>query len=127
MTTSQLLGALACLAGGLSVVLGAFGAHVLKDRLEPALLTAYNTAVQYQMLHAVVVLVIVLLARTSESTALYHAAGTTMLVGILLFSGSLFGLTLLGWRWLGPITPLGGLMLIAGWAVLLLALVRTHA
>lgn len=108
-------------------MLGAFGAHALKDRLEPALLTAYNTAVQYQMLHAVVVLVIVLLARASDAPAFYHAAGATMLAGISLFSGSLFGLTLLGWRWLGPVTPLGGLLLIAGWAVLLVALVRNHA
>ncbi|MAV27786.1 MAG: hypothetical protein CMQ05_17055 [Gammaproteobacteria bacterium] len=127
MSTSHVLGALASLAGGLSVLLGAFGAHALKNKIEPALLTAYNTAVAYQMVHAVAVLVIVLLARTSESPGLYHGAAVSMLSGILLFSGSLYALTLLGWRWFGPITPLGGLLLMMGWVLLLVAMIRSNA
>ena len=126
MSTSHLLGALASLAGGLSVLLGAFGAHALKDRIEPALMSTYNTAVAYQMVHAVAVLVIVLLARTSESPGLYHGAAASMLTGILLFSGSLYALTLLGWRWLGPVTPLGGLLLVMGWVLLLVAMIRSN-
>ncbi|MEM7363137.1 MAG: DUF423 domain-containing protein [Pseudomonadota bacterium] len=126
MSTSQIFGVLASLAGGLAVVLGAFGAHALKDRLEPAMLAAFNTAVHYQMLHAVVVLVIVLLARTSDSPGLFLGAAGSMLTGILLFSGSLYALVLLGWRWLGPITPLGGALLIVGWGLLLVAMVRSH-
>ncbi len=123
VSISQIFGVLASLAGGLAVVLGAFGAHALKDRLEPAMLAAFNTAVHYQMLHATVVLVIVLLARTSDSPGFLLGAAGSMLAGILLFSGSLYVLVLWGWRWLGPITPLGGALLIAGWGLLLVAMV----
>ncbi|MCH2568916.1 MAG: DUF423 domain-containing protein [Pseudomonadales bacterium] len=123
---SQIFGVLASLAGGLAVVLGAFGAHALKDRLEPAMLAAFNTAVHYQMLHATVVLVIMLLARTSDSPGFLLGAAGSMLAGILLFSGSLYVLVLWGWRWLGPITPLGGALLITGWGLLLVAMVRSN-
>ena len=126
VSISQIFGVLASLAGGLAVVLGAFGAHALKDRLEPAMLAAFNTAVHYQMLHAIVVLVILLLARTSDSPGFLLGAAGSMLAGILLFSGSLYVLVLWGWRWLGPITPLGGALLIAGWGLLLVAMVRSH-
>ena len=125
VSISQIFGVLASLAGGLAVVLGAFGAHALKNRLEPAMLAAFNTAVHYQMLHATVVLVIVLLARTSDSPGFLLGAAGSMLAGILLFSGSLYVLVLWGWRWLGPITPLGGALLIAGWGLLLVAMVRS--
>ena len=126
VSISQIFGVLASLAGGLAVVLGAFGAHALKDRLEPAMLAAFNTAVHYQMLHATVVLVILLLARTSDSPGFLLGAAGSMLAGILLFSGSLYVLVLWGWRWLGPITPLGGALLITGWGLLLVAMVRSH-
>ena len=126
VSINQIFGVLASLTGGLAVVLGAFGAHALKDRLEPAMLAAFNTAVHYQMLHAAVVLVIVLLARTSDSPGFFLGAAGSMLAGILLFSGSLYLLVLWGWRWLGPITPLGGALLIAGWGLLLVAMVRSH-
>ena len=126
VSISQIFGVLASLAGGLAVVLGAFGAHTLKDRLEPAMLAAFNTAVHYQMLHATVVLVIMLLARTSDSPGFLLGAAGSMLAGILLFSGSLYLLVLWGWRWLGPITPLGGALLITGWGLLLVAMVRSN-
>ena len=127
VSISQIFGVLASLAGCLAVVLGAFGAHALKDRLEPAMLAAFNTAVHYQMLHATVVLVILLLARTSDSPGFLLGAAGSILAGILLFSGSLYMLVLWGWRWLGPITPLGGALLITGWGLLLVAMVRSHA
>ena len=126
VSISQIFGVLASLAGGLAVVLGAFGAHTLKDRLEPAMLAAFNTAVHYQMLHATVVLVIMLLARTTDSPGFLLGAAGSMLAGILLFSGSLYVLVLWGWRWLGPITPLGGALLITGWGLLLVAMVRSN-
>ena len=126
VSISQIFGVLASLAGGLAVVLGAFGAHTLKDRLEPAMVAAFNTAVHYQMLHATVVLVIMLLARTSDSPGFLLGAAGSMLAGILLFSGSLYVLVLWGWRWLGPITPLGGALLITGWGLLLVAMVRSN-
>ena len=126
VSISQIFGVLASLIGGLAVVLGAFGAHALKDRLEPAMLAAFNTAVHYQMLHATVVLVIMLLARTSDSPGFLLGAAGSMLAGILLFSGSLYVLVLWGWRWLGPITPLGGALLITGWGLLLVAMVRSN-
>ena len=126
VSISQIFGVLASLAGGLAVVLGAFGAHALKDRLEPAMLAAFNTAVHYQMLHATVVLVIMLLARASDSPGFLLGAAGSMLAGILLFSGSLYVLVLWGWRWLGPITPLGGALLITGWGLLLVAMVRSN-
>ena len=126
VSISQIFGVLASLAGGLAVVLGAFGAHALKDRLEPAMLAAFNTAVHYQMLHATVVLVIMLLARTTDSPGFLLGAAGSMLAGILLFSGSLYLLVLWGWRWLGPITPLGGALLITGWGLLLVAMVRSN-
>ena len=126
VSISQIFGVLASLAGGLAVVLGAFGAHTLKDRLEPAMLAAFNTAVHYQMLHATVVLVIMLLARTTDSPGFLLGAAGSMLAGILLFSGSLYLLVLWGWRWLGPITPLGGALLITGWGLLLVAMVRSN-
>ena len=126
VSISQIFGVLASLAGGLAVVLGAFGAHALKDRLEPAMLAAFNTAVHYQMLHATVVLVIMLLTRTTDSPGFLLGAAGSMLAGILLFSGSLYVLVLWGWRWLGPITPLGGALLIIGWGLLLVAMVRSN-
>ena len=126
VSISQIFGVLASLAGGLAVVLGAFCAHALKDRLEPAMLAAFNTAVHYQMLHAIVVLVIMLLARTSDSPGFLLGAAGSMLAGILLFSGSLYVLVLWGWRWLGPITPLGGALRITGWGLLLVAMVRSN-
>ena len=126
VSISQIFGVLASLAGGLAVVLGAFGAHALKDRLEPAMLAAFNTAVHYQLLHATVVLVIMLLARTTDSPGFLLGAAGSMLAGILLFSGSLYLLVLWGWRWLGPFTPLGGALLITGWGLLLVAMVRSN-
>lgn len=109
---------LAGLLGALGIALGAFGAHALRARLAPEKLAVWNTAVDYHLLHAVALLALALYAAaTGRSVATPTALFTA---GIALFSGSLYALSLGGPRWLGPVTPIGGLCLIAGWLSLLL-------
>lgn len=108
----------AAFAGASGVALGAFGAHALRERLEPAALAIWQTAVLYHLLHAVALLALVLFARATDRAVTLPAV--LFGAGIVLFSGSLYGLALTSWRWLGPITPLGGLAFLAGWASLLL-------
>lgn len=112
--------------GGMAVILGAFAAHGLKARLEPELLAAFRTGVEYQFYHALALLAVALLIRhwQSPDQTWLIAACVLFCAGMLLFSGSLYGLALLGWKWLGPVTPLGGVCLIAAWACLLIAAVR---
>ena len=103
------------------MALGAFGAHGLRGRIEERLLDTFQTAVQYQMIHALALLLVaVLMLQAGRSLTLDIAAGA-FVVGILLFSGSLYGLVLTDMRWLGPVTPLGGLCFIAGWVALVAA------
>ena len=110
---------LASIAGALAVILGAFGAHTLKGKIEPELLTAFETGVRYHMYHAVALLAV---AQARLSGALMQAAAAWLfLAGIALFSGSLYVLSLTGVRWLGAITPVGGLAFIFGWLCLALA------
>jgi uncharacterized membrane protein YgdD (TMEM256/DUF423 family) len=116
---------MAALAGGSAVVLGAFAAHGLKGRLEAGLLSAFGTGVEYQFYHALALLGAALLLHAQPQSAYWwQAAGGLFALGILLFSGSLYGLALLGWKWLGPVTPLGGLCLIAAWLCLLIGALR---
>lgn len=111
--------AISALAGASAVVLGAFGAHALRSRLDDAALATWQTAVQYHLVHALALLALALFARaTGRSVALPSGL---LVAGILLFSGSLYLLATAGWKWLGPITPLGGLCFIAGWLSILLA------
>jgi uncharacterized membrane protein YgdD (TMEM256/DUF423 family) len=107
----------AALLGVIGVALGAFGAHGLRDRLAPEQLAAWQTAVHYQLLHAVVVLALGLYAGATGRSL--GASPWLFSAGVLLFSGSIYALVLGSWRWLGPVTPLGGLALIAGWISLL--------
>ncbi|RIK91852.1 MAG: DUF423 domain-containing protein [Proteobacteria bacterium] len=107
----------AAVIGALGVVAGAFGAHALRARLEPAQLAAWQTAVHYQLFHAVALLALGLHA--SATGRPLGAAPWLFVFGIALFSGSIYGLSLGGPRWLGPVTPVGGLALIAGWVALL--------
>jgi len=119
----------ACAAGGLAVILGAFGAHGLKGKLSPESLVSFETGVRYQFVHVLAIFVAVWLAERS-GLSLPLLAGGLFTAGILLFSGSIYLLAtraLLGiesWRWLGPITPLGGLCFIAGWVVLLITTIK---
>jgi len=113
----------AALLGGTAVVLGAFGAHALKERLEPSALVSFETGVRYQLVHALALLAVAgLLVHAPQG--LFRAAGLCFLLGILLFSGSIYLLatrSLYGadqaLAWLGPVTPLGGLLLILGWCM----------
>jgi uncharacterized membrane protein YgdD (TMEM256/DUF423 family) len=101
--------------GFAAVVLGAFGAHALKDALGPQATDWWRTAVLYQGLHVAPLLALGLLPGPPR---LARLAGIAFLAGTLLFSGSLYALALSGQRWLGAVTPLGGLALLAGWACL---------
>lgn len=112
---------LASLAGALGVATGAFGAHALKPRLiETAMLATWNTAVLYHLLHTVALLAIGLHGSKERPAARWLGwSGACWVAGIVLFSGSLYGLALGGPRFLGPITPLGGVFFILGWLCLL--------
>lgn len=110
--------------GFLGVALGAFGAHGLAEALEAREATAiWKTAVQYQMWHALGLLLLALLQQDDQPVA---AAGTAFIIGTAIFSGTLYGIGLGGPRWLGAITPLGGLGLLAGWLLLARAAIRTR-
>lgn len=103
--------------GFLAVALGAFGAHALKTRLTPDLLAIWKTANEYHVYHALALLLVGLLARTTK-VGMLGASATCFLLGVVVFSGSLYILALTNMRWLGAITPIGGLLLLAGWALL---------
>ena len=114
--------ALAAIYGTLAVVLGAFGAHVLEPKLvELGTVAAWKTAVDYQMWHAIVLLILFF---SGLSTRTARAAQVCFSIGIPLFSGSIYCLALNGPYWLGPITPLGGTILIIGWLSLIDAICR---
>ena len=102
---------------GLGVAAGAFGAHSLKAWLTPDLLAVFETAVRYQMYHAFA-LFVVGWSTTQYPHRAFQVAGWLFVAGITLFSGSLYTLSLSGVRWLGAVTPLGGLAFMAGWMVL---------
>ncbi|WP_220812429.1 DUF423 domain-containing protein [Pseudomonas paralcaligenes] len=116
--------ALAALAGFSGVALGAFAAHGLKGQLSTEYLAVFQTGVQYQLFHALALFGVALLAERLPGR-LVTAAGSLFVVGILLFSGSLYLLTLSGLGKLGMITPLGGVCFLAGWLCLGLAALRS--
>jgi uncharacterized membrane protein YgdD (TMEM256/DUF423 family) len=104
----------------ISVAAGAFGAHALRDRLSPGSLAIFETAARYQMYHALGLLGVAwAVGRWPSTWPLW--AGWLFVVGTLLFSGSLYLLALTGTRWLGAITPLGGVAFLAGWLCLALS------
>jgi uncharacterized membrane protein YgdD (TMEM256/DUF423 family) len=113
----------------LGVALGAFGAHGLRARLESSGMTSvYEKAVFYHFIHAIGILLVALLARTSAiNPAGMDRVGWLLLAGIILFSGSLYALAFTGVRILGAITPLGGIAFIAGWVLLLFEVLRSRA
>ena len=108
------------LLGLVGVATGAFGAHALKDRLDPALLEVWNTASRYALVHALALVATGLLAERRPSRAA-SVAGWSLLGGAVVFAGTLWLLALTGARWLGAITPLGGTALLVGWGALAVA------
>jgi uncharacterized membrane protein YgdD (TMEM256/DUF423 family) len=117
---------LAAVSGMLAVAAGAFGAHALRERLSADLLGTFQTAATYQMYHALALLGVgILLARFStDGSAWLTAAGWLFVAGTLLFSGSLYALALTETRWLGAITPLGGVAFLLGWLALAVGVTR---
>lgn len=115
------LGAVAALIG---VVLGAFAAHGLKARLDPAMLATFEIGVRYQMYHALALLGVAW-ACSKWPGPLTTAAGWLFILGIVVFSGTLYALALTGVRWLGALTPLGGLAFLAGWLCLAWAALKS--
>lgn len=112
---------IAGISGFLAVALGAFGAHALRKRLSPENLAVFQTGVQYQMIHTLAILAVALLQFWASSNLLMMLAGWLFVIGIILFSGSLYLLAVTKNRAFGPITPLGGLAFLAGWVCLILA------
>ena len=110
----------------LAVAMGAFGAHALKKTLTPDLMAIYETAVHYHVYHALGLIAIGLLALHLPATTLLRWAGVLMAAGLVLFSGSLYALSLSGIRWLGAITPIGGTAFLAAWSLLAIAVMRAE-
>ena len=113
---------IAAILAGLSVAGGAFASHALKDKLSERALAIFETGSKYQMYHALALLMIgLLLSRSEVASTLLSTAGLAFLAGIVLFSGSLYALSLSGVKWLGAITPLGGVAFLVGWGCLAVA------
>ena len=111
----------------LAVCLGAFGAHGLKARLDAYSMSVYEKAVFYHFVHALGILLVALLARTGAiSLAGQTRVAWLLVIGIAIFSGSLYALAISGVRTLGAITPIGGLAFIAGWLLLVYEAVRAQ-
>jgi uncharacterized membrane protein YgdD (TMEM256/DUF423 family) len=124
---NNILLVLAAINGFVAVSLGAFAAHGLKSMLGQDLLATFQTGVQYHMYHALAMLAVgVLVAQFPAQTGL-RVAGYLFMAGILIFSGSLYVLALSGIRWLGAITPIGGVAFLAGWATLAWTMARAQA
>ncbi|MBJ2128833.1 DUF423 domain-containing protein [Alteromonas sp. IB21] len=111
------------LLAGLAVVLGAFGAHGLKSLLTSQQLNTFEIGVRYQMYHA---LALLLLPALSITSTWGNRVAFCFVIGTVLFSGSLYALSISGIKWFGPITPLGGLFFIVGWGLLVIGLIKGH-
>lgn len=107
----------------LAVLAGAFGAHTLRARISPDLLTVFETGARYHMYHALALLGVAW-AASQWPSAPVRAAGWLFVGGTVVFSGSLYVLSLTGARWLGAVTPLGGLLFLAGWIALAIGVWR---
>lgn len=110
----------------LTVAFGAFGAHALRERIPSDRLEIFQTSVQYQGLHALAILIVAgFAARIGARKA--DVISTIFVAGIVLFSGSLYALALTGIKWLGAITPLGGVCFLVGWGLLVISLGKRQA
>lgn len=117
----KLLTQAAAIFGFCAVAFGAFGAHALKGSLSPALLEVFKTAVFYQFIHTITLLVVAVLLSRRPSHVLLKAAGLSFMVGIVLFCGSLYTLVFSGLTLVGLITPVGGLSFLLAWLLLFLS------
>jgi len=117
---------IAAVSGFFAVVIGAFAAHGLKQTLAPAALDVV-TGVQYQMYHALALLLVGLWLSYKPAAPGLKPCGLAFILGSLLFSGSLYALAMGAPRWLGPVTPLGGLCFLIGWLLLLSVAWRTES
>ena len=124
MTLERVFFAIGAVSAFIAVAAGAFGAHALKNRLAPDMLAVFEVGVRYQMYHALALLACAW-AVGRWPGALSIASGWLFVAGTVIFSGALYALSLSGVRWLGAITPLGGLALLAGWACLAAAALRS--
>ena len=119
---------LGAVLAGVAVAAGAFGAHGLEDRVTPERLDVWKTAVQYQMYHALALVLVGLILESDRTPSrLLHWSGALLLSGILLFSGSLYILVLTDTSWLGAVTPLGGVAFLVAWLLLALAFRRRRS
>ena len=118
----QIFMAAAAILAGLSVAAGAFATHALKEKLTENALTIFEKGAKYQMYHALALLLVALLILNNSTAPTYlNIAGFAFIVGIVIFSGSLYVLSLSGIKWLGAITPIGGAAFLIGWGSLAIA------
>ena len=123
--SAKLFMVLGALNAFLSVLFGAFGAHALKTRLSVEMMSVYHTGNQYHFYHALGLLLVGVIATQLPESALLRSSGWLMQAGIVLFSGSLYVLAISGVRWLGAITPIGGLAFLTAWLLLAMAVWRS--
>ncbi|WP_413174457.1 DUF423 domain-containing protein [Anabaena azotica] len=116
---TQIFFTIAAIFGGLSVAAGAFGAHALREKVSERMLEIFDTGARYQMYHALALLLVaILISRLETPPATLFISGWLFIIGVTIFSGSLYVISLTGIKSLGAIAPLGGLSLMAGWAAL---------
>ena len=113
----KILAVITAISGFIGVVFGAFGTHGLRGTVEPELLSVWQTAMQYQMFH-VLVLLSIIIAGSRQSNRLLTISGWLFVAGTVLFSGSLYALVITGIKSLGMVTPFGGVLFLLGWLVL---------
>ncbi len=123
--TAKLFLILGGINAALVVMLGAFGAHGLKAKLTAEMLAVYQTGVHYHLFHALGLLAIGIVATQIADSVWLKWSGWLMLLGIILFSGSLYVLSVSGLRWLGMVTPFGGVAFIAAWIVFVIAIAKS--
>ena len=118
----QIFISVAALLGGLSVAAGAFASHALREKLSERAIEIFETGARYQMYHALALLLVaLLLSRGEAAQSILIASGIAFIVGVVMFSGSLYTLSLTSIKWLGAIAPLGGAAFIVGWSCLAVA------
>lgn len=115
---------IAAIGGATAVMLGAFGAHALQTVLSESSMRAFKTAVHYQMWHCCVLLILGLLCLVVDEKYWWQLAASFFIAGVVLFSGSLYALAFGAPKFIGPVTPVGGLLLIVAWLVTLTAAVK---